>query len=79
MRQYSVRDPFLGTGTTGVVCATELLEFYGGEKDSKLAQAAKERIAKAYKVAFGINFFFYNLYKIFNFYFRSSFTGNWTP
>lgn len=56
--QYTVWDPFLGTGTTGVACAKSLLQFYGGDIDEHLVIDAKKRIKNAYQVATGMFQFF---------------------
>lgn len=40
-----VLDPFMGTGTTGIVCADHDREFIGIEKDEKYFKIASDRIA----------------------------------
>lgn len=44
----SVLDPFMGSGTTGVVCARRRIAFTGIEIEPKFFDIACERIAKAY-------------------------------
>ena len=39
-----VFDPFMGSGTTGVVAKTLNLSFYGVEKDNNYFQLAEQRI-----------------------------------
>ena len=46
----TVFDPFLGTGTTAVVCKKLGRNYYGIEKDKKYFYAAKERIKKTTKI-----------------------------
>ena len=42
-----VCDPFMGSGTTGVACATEGCAFTGIERERKYFDIACERIARA--------------------------------
>lgn len=44
---HAVLDPMMGAGTTGVVCRKTNREFIGIEKDRKIAEDAKVRIAEA--------------------------------
>tara|TARA_Y100001958_G_C21184517_1_gene513814 strand:+ start:207 stop:1280 length:1074 start_codon:yes stop_codon:yes gene_type:complete len=46
----AVFDPFLGTGTTAVVCKKLSRNYYGIEKDKRYFSAAKERINKVKKI-----------------------------
>ena len=52
---YNVWDPFMGTGTTGVVAAKQICNFYGSEIDPQLFAEALVRIQDAYECK---NFFF---------------------
>lgn len=45
----SVLDPFMGSGTTGVACATEGKSFTGIEREQKYFDIACRRIEEAYK------------------------------
>jgi len=47
-RNILVWDPFMGTGTTGFVCANMKVKFLGSEKDETVFFAAKDRIAQSY-------------------------------
>lgn len=44
-----VLDPFMGSGTTGVVCAELGRKFIGIEIDKEYFELAKERITEAHK------------------------------
>jgi DNA modification methylase len=44
-----VLDPMMGSGTTGVVCHRAGREFIGIDIDSRVVEAAKERIAAAFQ------------------------------
>ena len=46
-----VLDTFAGTGSTGVACAHEGRQFIGFERDTKIAEAALERIRSEYHAA----------------------------
>ena len=39
-----VLDPFMGSGTTGVACATEGFDFLGAERDTDSYDTAKQRL-----------------------------------
>jgi site-specific DNA-methyltransferase (adenine-specific) len=44
-----ILDPFMGSGTTGVVCAKAGRRFYGVEKDGEHYATAVERVNKEYR------------------------------
>ena len=46
---YSVLDPFMGSGTTGVACVALGLKFTGIERERRYFDAACRRIEEAYK------------------------------
>lgn len=48
---HSVIDPFMGSGTTGVACASMGLKFTGIEREPKYFDAACRRIEDAYRQA----------------------------
>lgn len=48
MQVHSVMDPFMGSGTTGVACATFGIKFIGIEIERKYFDIACERIEAAY-------------------------------
>ena len=41
---YTIIDPFMGSGTTGVACINTKRNFIGIEKDDKYFEIAKKRI-----------------------------------
>ena len=43
----TILDPFMGSGTTGIVCVNTNRNFMGIEKDPQYFDIAKERIAEA--------------------------------
>jgi len=43
-----VLDPFAGSGTTGVACAAEGLQFLGMEREEQYVEIAMRRVATAY-------------------------------
>ncbi|HNN81336.1 MAG TPA: DNA methyltransferase, partial [Leptospiraceae bacterium] len=50
--QLVVWDPFMGTGTTGVVCSEFGVKFIGSENDQQCFERAWERITTAYYTKF---------------------------
>ena len=48
-KEALVLDPFMGSGTTGVVCAELGRKFIGIEIDKEYFELAKERITEAHK------------------------------
>lgn len=46
---YTVLDPFMGSGTTGVACINTNRNFIGVELDKKYYKIAEERIKNAEK------------------------------
>ena len=46
---YTVLDPFMGSGTTGVACINTNRDFIGVELDEKYYKIAEERINSATK------------------------------
>ena len=48
--KYSIIDPFMGSGTTGVACKNLNRDFIGIEKDSTYFKIAKNRIGNTKEV-----------------------------
>jgi len=46
VKEHTILDPFMGSGTTGVACICEGRNFIGIEKDEKYFQIAVERIRR---------------------------------
>ena len=46
---YTIVDPFMGSGTTGLACKELGIDFIGIELDKSYFDIAKERIDKLYK------------------------------
>jgi hypothetical protein len=56
-RFYTVWDPFMGTGTTGVVCGKNgRCRFYGGNNDATLIEEASSQVVTAFLHKFFICF-----------------------
>jgi len=50
--QCIVWDPFMGTGTTGVVCSEFGVKFIGSENDQQCFEKAYDQVASAYYFKF---------------------------
>jgi tRNA G10 N-methylase Trm11 len=71
--QFTVWDPFCGTGTTGVACAKFGLKFLGSDKDKAVFNVAFRRVHDSFLkagivvVVIFVNFdylkFFFNFYR----------------
>jgi DNA modification methylase len=49
VKAYTVLDPFMGSGTTGVACVKTGRKFYGIEKEPKYFEIAVNRIERAFE------------------------------
>lgn len=54
-KEYTIVDPFMGSGTTGVACINAGRDFIGIEMDETYFQIAKQRIEEAHEVVKGVN------------------------